>query len=182
MKKKLLSVSLVLILVGGCSSIAKGIGSGGDDLVNGVVKNVPKANPVVVSKASAGISNFIKQAGKSRGQQYIGQQVSNKQPISRQTLSDVIFDETVSELKKTAQRYVISEVKSLARAEADALIDEYNSQPSDAPMTSNSSNKEQQWQRYYKGCGGDYQKFERTYRDYFEKTWRETGARPRGCG
>jgi hypothetical protein len=56
------------------------------------------------------------------------------------------------------------------------------SSPSDALMTSSSSNKEQEWQRYYKGCGGDYQSFERTFRDSFEKTWRETGARPRGCG
>ncbi len=125
MKKYLISVSLVSILVVGCGK--------GDDVARTVIKQfdpppVPKKIPIPVSRASDGISNFIKQAGKSRGQQYISQQVSNKQPISRQTLSDVIFDETVSELKKTAQRYVISEVKSLAREEGDALIDEYNSQ------------------------------------------------------
>lgn len=134
MKKDLVSIFLVLILVSGCSSVAKNLGREVDDIGRAVSKVepppniVPKVNSVAVSKASTGISDFIKQAGKTKGLPYIEKQVRSRRPVSRQTLADVIFSEVVSELQKTAQRYVISEVKSLAISEATALINEYNSQ------------------------------------------------------
>ncbi|GBO52748.1 hypothetical protein APA_417 [Pseudanabaena sp. lw0831] len=131
MKNKLWILTLVVFLVSGCSSIAKGVGSVTDDAARIVTKVDPPPLPKVLpntNSASVSISNFIKQAGKSKGSSYIGQQVSNRKPISTQSLANVIFSETVSELRKIGKKFIEREVRQLAYAEAVELINEYNSQ------------------------------------------------------
>lgn len=121
MKKYLVSVSLVLILVVGCKGTS-------DDLIKNVIRQVDpppvpkKAIPIPASQASQGISNFIKQAGKSAGKSYINQQVVNRLPVSKQSLADVIFATALEELKKTGEVIVERQIREMQREAIQVAI------------------------------------------------------------
>ena len=110
MKKYLVLVSLGLIFVVGCRNL--------DDLARTGMKNfdpppVPKTIPIAGSEASVLISNFIKQAGDSAGKSYINQQVVNSLLVSKQSLSDVIFETALEELQKTGEVIVERQIREM---------------------------------------------------------------------
>lgn len=87
---------------------------------------------------------------------------------------------TRGQVSPTEQVNIIRDVCTFVPNSADL-----NSSTNQTSATSKSPDleaKERTWQEYYQGCGGDYQQFEANFREVFEKSWRETGDRPRGCG
>ena len=110
-----------MILVVGCKGAS-------DDVIKAVTKNIDpppvpkKVIPIPVYQASEGISNFIKQAGKSAGKSYINQQVVNRLPVSKQSLADVIFATALEELQKTGKVIVDRQINEMRREAFQAAI------------------------------------------------------------
>lgn len=76
-------------------------------------------------------SNFIRSAGQSAGESYIANQVSNNLPVSRETLSEVIFQTSLEELRKTGEAVrdsYIRDMRDEALSLATEMINQYNNQ------------------------------------------------------
>jgi hypothetical protein len=127
---RLLAFVLVLLPLVGCKQV---IGGAIDTLpppkpikpIKGVVDDVPPPRVPdvdVPNSASAKITGFIKQAGKSAGKSYINQQVVNRLPVSKQSLADVIFTTALEELKRTGEVIVERQIRQMQREAIQAAI------------------------------------------------------------
>ena len=118
-------VLLPLVSLLGCRNVVKTF----DDLP---APNSSKfGNLVPDNPPAAKIMNFITSVGKSNGDAYIANQVSNNLPVSQETLSDVIFQTAYEELRKTGEAIgeaYIREMRQEAFVLAGEMINEYNNQ------------------------------------------------------
>ncbi len=76
-------------------------------------------------------TNFIRSAGQSAGESYIANQVRNNLPVSHETLSEVIFQTSLEELRKTGEAVrnsFIRDMRNEAFALATEMINQYNNE------------------------------------------------------
>lgn len=120
----ILTILVFLVLVSsGCTSYQR------KQLIRQISNIFTGINPTVPAKpVSQPITNFIKQASKNKGQTYINQQIANRQPVSRTTLTEVIFRSILEEVEKTGQQVSRAMVRDEAITIASVLLSQNEDQ------------------------------------------------------
>ncbi len=179
--KSSLIIGLILCSLPACKGIGHSLGNAGDDIGQAAAKAKKVASPAKIPvPPNPGTQKAYKVVSVQQSADELIASIDTANGIYQIYVDCQTGAITRGQVSPTEQVNIIRDVCTFVSNSAES-----NSSTNQTSVTSKSSvleAKERAWQEYYQGCGGNYQQFEANFREMFEKSWRETGDRPRGCG